>query len=277
MSDRAKAWLGQRLAAFLALLLPCVSGLAFLASFHAPQSYVLINGAAIVAAFVWIAFGRLPSGLAARRALTIALLALLAAPLVAGPVVYDVARWVTVGGFSLHVGGLVLPLLACLAAKDRPYAAPILLTALLITFVQPDAASAFALMLASVGLYFAWHDWKPGVIAIVGFLVGLSASLRGELPPQPFVERIFNDLIPVAPWFALWLGVSVIGALLLMIKALPRPDGERFALAGTLAGFSIIALISNYPSVLIAYGAAPILGYGLAMAGWVSPPTMRES
>ena len=40
----------------------------------------------------------------------------------------------------------------------------------------------------------------------------------------------------------------------------------RHALAGSLFGFSLAAIVSNYPSVLIGYGAAPIIGYGLALA-----------
>ena len=43
-------------------------------------------------------------------------------------------------------------------------------------------------------------------------------------------------------------------------------QGVRHALAGPLFGFSLAATVSNYPSVLIGYGAAPIIGYGLALA-----------
>lgn len=263
-------WFRQRCVAFLALCVPTLSGIVFLIRFGAPQSYVIVNAGALFTALLAIAVlplgGGLSRGLAFQRALAIALLIVLAAPLAFGPDVEGVRRWISIGGFSLHAGSLVIPLLVCLAARDREFAAPILLTGVLICLIQPDAASAFAFMLASVGLYFAWVDWKPGVVAIIGFASGLLASVRGELPPQAFVERIFGDLIPVAPWFALWLGVSVLIGFLLILKALPRPPAERFALAGALAGFSLTALMSSYPSVLIAYGAAPILGFGLALA-----------
>ena len=48
--------------------------------------------------------------------------------------------------------------------------------------------------------------------------------------------------------------------------ALPAEMRVRHALAGSLFGFSLAAIVSNYPSVLIGYGAAPIIGYGLALA-----------
>ena len=266
-SSGGASWPRLRAAAMLALGLPTLSGLAFLALFDAPQSYVIVNAAALAAGLAAIAFGSLPGAPYLRRAIVVALLTLLAAPLVLGPDVNGVQRWITAGGMSLHMGSLTIPLIVCLAARDRPFAAPILLTAIFLSLLQPDAASSFALMLASVGLYFAWLDWKLGVTAIAGFAAGLSAAVRGRLPPQPFVEGIIADLIVVAPWLALWLISSLVIAFLLILKALPRPPAERFALAGALAGFALTGLMASYPFVLVAYGAAPILGFGLALGG----------
>lgn len=260
------AWFWRRAAAMLAIALPCLSGLAYLTAFDAPRPYVAVNAAALALALGWIGFGSLPSNQTARRIVSILLIALMAMPLIAGPAINGVTRWISIGGVSLHMGMVAIPLLACLAARDRDYATPILLSGIFITLVQPDAASAFALMLASVGLYFAWKDWKIGVVSIAGFAVGVLASLRGELPPQPFVERFLADLVLTEPALALGLALSLFASFFLMLWTLPRGDAERYALAGTLAGFSIAALLSNYPHILIGYGAAPILGYGLALA-----------
>lgn len=270
MSTRASAWFRHRAAAMLALLLPCSAGLAYLAAFGAPQAYLVINGAALAAALGWIAFGGFPQKLTVRRVLSLLLLALMALPLMAGPSLNGVTRWISIGGLSVHMGMAVIPLLACLAARDSDYAVPILLSAIFITLVQPDAASAFALTLAGVGLYFAWHDWKPGVVAIAGFAVGIVASVRGELPAQPFVERFLANLILTNPAVALSLALSLLVSFFLLLRALPRGKAENYALAGTLAGFSIAALMSNYPHVLVGYGAAPIIGYGLALGTTVS-------
>lgn len=267
-SDRSplSSWLWHRITALLALSLPCLAGLAYLYAFEAPRSYLIVNAGALTVGLGWIAFGRLPSTLRVQRILSAFLLALMALPLILGPDINGVARWLFLRGFSLHTGMLAIPLLAVFAARDREYAPAMLLTAIFLTLIQPDAASAFALMLASVGLYFAWHEWKPGVVAIVGFAVGILASLRGELPPQQFVERILGELIPVAPLVALGLALSLIVSFLLILKATPLPKAERFAVAGTFAGFAITALMSNYPNILIGYGAAPILGFALALS-----------
>ena len=69
-----------------------------------------------------------------------------------------------------------------------------------------------------------------------------------------------------APLAALGLFAALVAAFFLMLFALPVGRAERFALAGTLFGFSTMAMMSNYPSALIGFGAAPILGYALALS-----------
>ena len=49
-------------------------------------------------------------------------------------------------------------------------------------------------------------------------------------------------------------------------RASPDNNTKVPGLATMRVGFSLAAIVSNYPSVLIGYGAAPILGYGLALA-----------
>jgi phosphate/sulfate permease len=60
--------------------------------------------------------------------------------------------------------------------------------------------------------------------------------------------------------------MALLAGFLMIAHALPAAKSTRHALAGSLFGFSLAAFVSNYPSVLIGYGAAPILGYGLALA-----------
>ena len=73
--------------------------------------------------------------------MTVALLALLFVPLLTGPSLSGVARWLPLGPLIVHSGMFAVPALAVLAAQDRDYGAPILLTALLAAFLQPDAAT----------------------------------------------------------------------------------------------------------------------------------------
>jgi len=44
----------------------------------------------------------------------------------------------------------------------------------------------------------------------------------------------------------------------------PRPI--RLAIGGTLFGFAIMSLMNVYPAPLLGFGAAPIIGYALALA-----------
>lgn len=265
VSRDASGQLRQRIPAVLALAIPCLAGLGFLAVFKAPASFLAINAAALVIGLVWIAAGIALRGMNARRIAAFLCLILLALPLVTGPELDGIARWIPLGPFQLHTGMLAIPLLACLAASDRDYGPPMLLSAGLICLVQPDAASGFALMGAATGLYFAWHEWKPGLVAILLFGVGLIAAMRGELAPQPFVERVLVDVAMVNIPATIALFGALIAGFSLMLGAIGQPFAIRCALAGSFAGFSLIAVLSNYPSILIGYGASPILGFALAL------------
>ena len=255
----------DRVIAVLALAIPVLAGLAYLFAFEAPASYLAVNGGALAAAVVWIALApRLP-GTRARRLLILAAVALLFVPLATGPSLNGIARWLPLGPFQLHAGMLAVPLLAVLAAEEDAHAPAILSAALLAALLQPDMATGAALMLAAVALYDATRDWRHGLVAIVAFAASLVAAMRGELPAQPFVERVLFQLALNDPLVALGLLAALVASFFLIVGALPGRETSRKALAGTLFGFSFAGLVSNYPSALIGYGAAPILGFGLAL------------
>lgn len=266
--DRVK----ERLPALLALALPCLAGLACLALAGAPGAYLAINAGALAAALAWICAGRLPPDEWPRRVLAAVLLAVLALPLVTGPVVNGVARWIRLGPAAINAGLLAIPLLAVLAALDRAYAPPLLLAALLLTLLQPDAAGAFALTFGAVGLHHVTRDWRFGLIAIVAFIAALAASLRGELPARPLADRVLVEFALASPIIALAAFAALVAGFCLMLFAVPMSRSSRYALAGTLFGFSMMGLMSNYPSPLIGHGAAAILGYGLALSDRRSLP-----
>ena len=252
--------------ALLALAIPVLCGLAFLWLGSAPVSYLAVNGGALIAALVLIlAIPRL-TNTAALRVVAAVLMALLLIPLATGPAINGIARWLPLGPVMLHSGMLAVPLLVVLAAREERYAEPILLAAIFAALLQPDGATGFALTFAAVGLYNATRDWKAGVVAGAGFLASLVMWLRGELPAQPFVERVLVDTATSWPLVALLLFAALLASFFLMLHALRAPIAQRHALAGSLFGFSLAAILSNYPSALIGYGAAPILGYALALS-----------
>ena len=134
------AKLTKRGPALLALAIPVLAGLCYLAAFDAPPSYLTINGGALLLASLWVLFGRAPQTISGRRIVTVALLAALFIPPLAGPEMSGIARWLPLGPFILNSGTLAFPALAVLAAQDEDYAPPILLAALFAGSLQPDAA-----------------------------------------------------------------------------------------------------------------------------------------
>lgn len=260
----------ERGLAALPLLVPGLAGLAYLVLFGAPSSYLAINALALAGGSLWAAFGSLPARVSRVRALLAALLALLALPLIAGPSVDGIARWLSLGGFTLNVGLLAVPLIAVQSAQEPKFAPLCLLVATLIAFAQPDAAAALALSFAALASWKASRDWRAGAVGALGLFASAGAALSGNLPPQPFVEGVLTDLARTAPLMAALLGFSLIASLTLILRA-PSPRTTRWPLAGALTGFALAALLGDYPAPLIGYGAASILGLGLALPALGKP------
>jgi hypothetical protein len=260
----------ERLPALLALAIPVLAGALYMALGGAPSHYALTNVGALGVAGMWIMFGRGPHTALSRHLMTGVLLFTLLTPLAVSPAMTSITgdtvlRWFPLGPLTLHTGMLVTPGLCVLAARNRTLAAPILLAAVGLAWLQPDAATGFALTFAAVGLHHVTRDWKVGGVAVIGFLASINMALRGELPPQPFVERVLVEAAGISPFLAVALGLALAASFALILFALPFDRAKRFTLAGLLFGFAVISLMSNYPTPLIGYGAAPILGFGIAL------------
>ena len=174
-------------------------------------------------------------------------------------------RWFPLGPLNLHTGMIAVPPLCVLAARNRVLAAPMLLAGVFAALLQPDAGSGFALTFAAVGLHHVTKDWKVGVVAIIGFFASIFMAVHGELPAQPFVERVLIDAAQQNIAWAMALAVALLASFLLVIFCIPFARDKRFALGGALFGFTAIAMMSYYPFPLMGYGAAPIIGFGLAL------------
>ena len=257
----------DRLPALIALALPVLAGLAYMASFSAPQGYLAISGVSLIAALVLVV--AVPEGLTSARAQRLAAgacVALMLLPLATGPSMDGITRWIPLGPATLNSGLLALPLLARLSAQDRSCGHWMLAAALIAALLQPDAAATFAITIAAVGLHHITKDWRVGVIAILGFFATIYAGLNGELPAVPFVERVLVQAASDSGPFAVLLFVALLASFMLMLVAGPGTRAERFALAGSLFGFAVMAAVNNYPTPLVGYGAAPIIGYAVALA-----------
>ena len=256
----------ERFPALLAIALPVLVGLAYMATGGAPSAYPIVNGAALALSALIVLIGLPPLGRRARNIAVAGLLALFALPLLTGPSMNGIARWLPIGPFILHAGMLTIPALAVLAAHDDRLGPPALAAALLIALAQPDFASAFALIGGAIGAYQVRSDWRFGLVVIGGFFIAIAAALQGELPAVPFVERLIIDALPTAPLLAGLLALSIAGAVLIMLFGTGLPRIARYPTGMSLFGFWLAALISNYPTPLAGYGAAAIIGYALAHA-----------
>lgn len=261
----ARPTFAQRSFGALPLLIPSLAGLAYLALFAAPQSYILINAGALAVGLGWSIFGWTPKSWHMERGGSVALFLLLALTLRAEPEVEGITRWFAFGGFSLHAGLVLIPLIAVLSAKDEDLGAYVLLMALAITVFQPDAASALALTGAAFGMALTNHDRRAGAVGGIGLFAVAWASLTPNLAPEPFVERVIQDVWVEAPFLAILLTASLIASIALILRNQNAAQATKFALAGTFIGFTVAAILGDYPTPLIGYGASSIIGLSLAL------------
>lgn len=262
--------LRNRLPAIAALAVPACAGAVWMSVGGAPSHYALTNLAALAITALWILAGRGPHTALSRHILAGFCLLLLLAPLQVGEAVpsvtgQSVRRWIAFGPLALHTGMIAIPPLAVLAARNRKLGAPLLLAALFAAWLQIDPATGFAITFAAIGIHHVTKDWRMGGVVVVGFFASLVMAVRGEIAPQPFVERVIVEAGETSIALAILLAAALAASFALMLFASHLSREKRFALAGALFGFAIIALMSNYPTPLIGYGAAPVIGFGLAL------------
>jgi hypothetical protein len=188
----------------------------------------------------------------------------------AGPGVH---RWVTVGPVVLQPASVVLPFVvwALAVARTNWWGGALAGAFALILAIQPDAASATALLLALVAL--AVVRGRLAAPDVTALLMALAATVWSwtrvdSLPAVAHVERVVPEAFAASP------AVGIAAGLLLVL--LPAPfllrasgNGERAVAAG-LAGLwiGLVAgnLFGNYPAPVVGYGASLVVGW-LASAG----------
>lgn len=259
----------------LPLLVPALGGIAYLFAFGAPARLIVINAGALAAATLWVIWGRLPSGREARLGLAVAAAGLLFVPLLTGPAPGGVARWLPAGPMMLHSGALLLPLITVLAAGAGRWAAAMLGLATAALSLQPDAGALAGLAAVSVVLAVAGRNLALAVVAAAAIILSVLTFGAGTLEPQLYTEGVLAQVWHAAPWAALALGTVlfvVTPALMMFTPAVPRVQAT--ALAALLTGLAAMAVIAPFPFPLIGYGAAPILGFGIALGCLrACPPT----
>ena len=263
--SRAKhaAWLGPACAVAATGL-----GLVYLAVAGAPGRYAAVNAAALVVGLIAMA-------LVAKRArpwgfAVLALGTALLATALFGHALDGVTRWVRVDPLSLQPSLILLPAMCVMfAGVGGGVAAGGMSLAALALALQPDRAMAGALVAALTAVTFARPDrWRltAWAVAVAGFVVTLARP--DTLPAQAYVERVLNSAFQVHVFagLAVWIGAAVL-ILPAVAGAILQPDDRARYLAFGAVWLAIIAaaVLGNYPTPLVGYGASSILGYALSV------------
>jgi hypothetical protein len=168
---------------------------------------------------------------------------------------------------------IVLPAMLATLPRHRPVIglAAIGLFAL-VALAQPDAALALALVGGSLGIAIARRTSPSSWLAAGLSAAGLAATLaRGDpLQPVAFVETALGDAWRAEPIVGTAMAGSLAAAIFaapsLVVRDMAAERASAFAVSGTFAGFALASFLLAHPQPLIGYGAAPILGMGLALA-----------
>lgn len=254
-----------------ACLLAILIGLIGLGMFGAPPMLLAVNGAAAtIGLLLAVLIQRWKARAGAGAAML--LLALFAAPLLFGPELDDVRRWVALGPLRLHVGMLVVPALMVIAAGlPARTAAGVVAAASLVAVLQPDLATALALASAAVAIAIvAPRDpWRWLALLPAGGATLWCLLHRDTLAPVRFVEGLWSDAAARAPLLLLAMlaaALLLIAAPLIRWRAAGRRLGAAAALSASVFGYMLASANGAYPVPLFGSGASPIIGFLLAIA-----------
>lgn len=259
MSARAASFAPE-----FALAVPVLAGLGWMVLAGAPSGYLLGNTAALALALASARWLPMPRSEGAVTALAATLLGLLWLTALFGIEIDGARRWIGLGPLRLHTGYLVLPLLVACADRLSSRAAALIVTAAAVaTVVQPDRATCFAISATACTIALRRRDW-PSVGALMASLVCAAAVLRipDHLLSVEFVEAVQTDALAARPAIGLALVLATIAPAALLIGR----NWSALPVASFVVVAGLCALAGPYPSILIGYGAAPILGFGLALA-----------
>jgi hypothetical protein len=114
----------------------------------------------------------------------------------------------------------------------------------------------------------AWLHRSPAfALVAAGAAAGAAFTFHaGALEPQIYVEGVLAHVAGTSLWQAVCLAILLFVVPLwhlVIDPQLTRPEG--YALAALLTALGAVAAIAPFPFPLIGYGAAPILGFALAL------------
>lgn len=246
-------------------------GVLYLVVAKAPLALVAVNTVAslIGVLLLWTSLGL--HGLS-RRVVTGATIAIAAALLftaVSGHAVDGVSRWVQVGPLFVQTSLVCLPVAVLLFAHTtNRYTTTALIAVAIAVALQPDRAMAAALCAGLLALLFVRRTPAVAVAFGAAAVAVLVTWLQADVVPSvDFVDHILWSSFRLHPMLgvALWLGSALLFVPMLVIRS---ADARAACLAcgACWAAIVVAAAVGAYPTPVVGYGGAAILGYFLCLA-----------
>lgn len=268
-----RMWRRPRLIGLACAIGAVLLGLIHMALAGAPPRYLGINAAALViglSLLVLLDSLAVPPRTRPGR-IMLAMSLLLPATALFGTGVEGAARWVAIGPLFIQPSLVLIPPMLVRFARCRSLAATMALAiAALAMALQPDRAMAGALVagLATLTLYAPCLRAKVALACSIAAFVATLAQ-PDRLPAMPHVDQIFYTAFAVHPL----AGIAVLGgSMLLIVPAMAGQYLERDAapvhltFGAVWAAIIAAAALGNYPTPMVGYSGAAVLGYMLSLA-----------
>lgn len=253
--------------------LAVTAGLTYLSLAGAPSRYLLVNLLALaLGATMWVALGRTAdSRLPGAGLAVLALAGGLLVTALFGIAVNGASRWIQLGPIGVQTSLVLVPAMIVVYARRSDVIGTVgMVVAALALALQPDRAMAGVLAAGLLVIAISARGRLPALAAGAAILAfGWTLSAPDTLPAVPYVDQVFFTAFGVHPL----AGVAVVaGAALLLVPAVARTSGEEaerpvlFAFGACWLAVVAAAALGNYPTPLVGYGGAAVLGYLLSAA-----------
>jgi hypothetical protein len=251
-------------------------GLLYLVAAKAPLALVVVNTVALLLGVLLVGASPRLRGLSSRfvSGASIAIAAALLLTAVSGHAVDGVSRWVQVGPLFVQTSLVFLPVAALLYAHTvNRWTTTAMIAVAIAVALQPDRAMAVALCAGLLALLLVRRTRAVAVASSAAAVAVLVTCLQADrLPAVPFVDHILWSSFRLHPMLgvALWLGSAMLFVPMLFVPMLViRSAGARAVLVACGACWGAIvvaAAVGAYPTPVVGYGGAAILGYFLCLA-----------
>lgn len=256
------------------------AGLAVMAAAGAPKTALIIQAAALAVggAIAWVlARGRRPvSRVVVMSGLALGAI-LIGLPLLIGPDVEGVRRWLGMGPLLIQPAMIVLPPMVWLYARDNTLwiGRGLAMAAAGLLALQPDQAGGLALATAlGTCLIFRRQTADAMVFAAALAVQGWAGMGADPLAAVPHVELAAETVFAANPIFgvAAWI---VMLSLPLPFMLYHRENPANAMLASLWIGLVAAAVFRNYPEPIIGYSASLALGWMISLG--LAARTPQES